>query len=296
MPYCFDVQLIDNELALAQEVGFNCLRVVLPFIVWEHNPAEFNGRLSDFLEVCNKRQLKVMFALFDDCFFGSDTALKNPWYGQQPEVVEGWYASGWTPSPGHGIVKDSTQWPRLEKYVKDVISEFRKDERVWVWDLYNEPTNSGMADYTVPLVAKVFEWAREIDPVQPLTVDVFSGEELNEIILRNSDIITFHNYNDSARLQAKIKEMKVYGRPVICTEWLNRPRRSTVSGCLPVFYNEDVGCMFWGLVNGRTQTDLHWGWRPEMGEPEIWQHDIFTNEHVPYDVGEIRLFKEYLNK
>lgn len=296
MPYCFITEIIDKELELAEYVGFNCLRVVLPFVVWEHNPEDFKDRLSQFLEVCDKRNLKVMFALFDDCAFGSDSALINPWYGKQPDVVEGWYASGWTPSPGHGIVKDSTQWYRLEKYVKDIISEFKNDHRVWVWDLYNEPTNMGTGEATIPLVDKIFKWSREINPVQPLTVDVFTGERLNKIILSNSDIITFHNYNNSERLLKKIKEFKQYKRPVICTEWLNRPRGSIVATCLPVFYNEGVGCMLWGLVNGKTQTHLHWGWRPGMGTPEVWQHDIYKGDHSPYDQKEITVFKKYIEK
>ena len=67
MPYCFDLQLIDKELALAEDVGFNCLRVVLPFVVWEHDPEAFKQRLESFLSICDKRGIKVMFTLFDDC-------------------------------------------------------------------------------------------------------------------------------------------------------------------------------------------------------------------------------------
>ena len=52
MPYCFDARVIDKELALAQGVGFNCLRVVLPFVVWEHDPKAFKKRLETFLGVC----------------------------------------------------------------------------------------------------------------------------------------------------------------------------------------------------------------------------------------------------
>ena len=70
MPYCFDAKVIDKELALAQGVGFNCLRVVLPFVVWEHDANAFKKRLETFLGVCDKRGIKVMFALFDDCRFG----------------------------------------------------------------------------------------------------------------------------------------------------------------------------------------------------------------------------------
>ena len=120
MPYNFNPELIDKELILAEDIGFNCARVVLPFVVWEHNRFEFINRLDTFLQICHKRGIKVMFALFDDCAFGNDEKLKNPWYGKQPEVLKGWYANGWTPSPGHSMVRDSSTWPRLEKY--DIIT------------------------------------------------------------------------------------------------------------------------------------------------------------------------------
>ncbi len=120
MPYNFNTAKMDKELALAEGTGFNCLRVVLPFVVWEHNPAAFKERLREFLEVCDRHGLRVMFALFDHCAFGSGEALKNPRYGKQPDVVEGFYASGWTPSPGHDMVRDPSTWPRLESYYFDL--------------------------------------------------------------------------------------------------------------------------------------------------------------------------------
>ena len=66
MPYCFDDELIARELALAEGIGFNCLRVVLPFVVWEHDPDAFTARLDEFLDVCDRHGMKVMFTLFDD--------------------------------------------------------------------------------------------------------------------------------------------------------------------------------------------------------------------------------------
>lgn len=89
MPYNFDTAKMGKELALAEDIGFNCLRVVLPFVVWEHDPEAFKKRLNAFLEVCDRHGLRVMFALFDDCAFGSDAALKNPRYGKQPDVLAG---------------------------------------------------------------------------------------------------------------------------------------------------------------------------------------------------------------
>ena len=66
------------------------------------------------------------------------------------------------------MVRDPQTWPRLESYVKDVMATFKDDPRLWVWDLYNEPTNSGdQGHLSLPLVEKVFHWAREINPSQP---------------------------------------------------------------------------------------------------------------------------------
>jgi hypothetical protein len=292
MPYCFDPELIDRELALAENIGFNCLRVVLPFVVWEHDPQKFRQRLDAFLTICEKRRLKVMFSLFDDCAFGSDPKLANPWYGRQPDVLEGWYANGWTPSPGHEMVRDPETWPRLEDYVRDIVGTFQDDKRVWVWDLYNEPGGGGLGDVSCPLVEKVFQWARDVDPSQPLTVAQYSSSaRLNSIIFRHSDIISFHNYGDADGLVKHIAILKEHGRPVVNTEWLNRGRHSLVETCLPVFAAENVGCMHWGLVNGKTQTDLHWGWRPGKGEPEVWQHDLFHQDHRPYRIQELDLFR-----
>jgi hypothetical protein len=295
MPYNFDVAKMDKELALAEDAGFNCLRVVLPFVVWQHDPAAFKQRLREFVDVCDRRGLRVMLTLFDDCAFGSSEALKNPRYEKQPDVVEGFYASGWTPSPGHDMVRDPETWPRLEKYVRDIISTFRDDSKVWVWDLYNEPSAFELGEASLPLVEKVFAWAREINPTQPLTIGRWNeNTQLNDITLRHSDIITFHNYSKAGPLQAAIAALKNHGRPIINTEWLNRPTGSRVETCLPVFAAENVGCMHWGLVNGRTQTHLVWGSRPGKPAPDRWQHDLFHGDHTPYAPAEIALFKQII--
>ena len=295
MPYCFDPELIDSELALAEEVGFNSLRVVLPFVVWERDPVAFKKRLSDFLALCDKHGMGAMFSLFDDCAFGSDEKLKDPWYGKQPEVLKGWYANGWTPSPGHGMVRDPKTWPRLEKYVKDIVSTFKDDPRVWVWDLYNEPTNGDLGDVSLPLLTNVFAWARQVAPSQPLTVAQWNDNaKLNAIVHENSDIITFHYYGEAEPLADNIETLKSLGRPIINTEWLNRGNGSTVATCLPVFKKENAGCMHWGMVNGKTQTNLGWGWRPGKAEPKQWQHDLYHGDHTPYDEKELALFRKHI--
>lgn len=264
MPYAFDPALIDRELALAEELGFNVLRVVLPFVVWEADPAAFLQRFDRFLGICARRGLGVMPCFFDDCAFGPIT---DPEFGPQPDVVAGWYANGWTPSPGHARVRDESVRPHLEAYVKSILSAHSDDEHIVCWDLYNEPGNSGMGDDSLPLLIDAFRWAREIEPVQPITSGIWRlGDRCNEFLPTASDVITFHSYSPATELRQHIVAALSFGRPAICTEWLNRPRGSIVADCLPVFLEERIGALHWGLVNGKTQTHLPWGHRP--GDPE----------------------------
>ncbi len=227
---------------------------------------------------------------FDDCAFGANT---DPKTGIQPEPLEGWYAWAWSPSPGHSMVVDERTHGQLEKYVKDIMTRFGNDKRIMAWDLYNEPTNTPMPERSMPLLKKVFKWARETNPTQPVTSGLWNGnKELEDFLAENSDIITFHCYASPEQTLDVMKRMCAYGRPVICTEWLNRPRHSTIAEIMPFFKENHVGSMFWGLVNGKNQTHLPWGHRPEHGEyTGVWQHDIFHTDHTPYDINEISIIQ-----
>ncbi len=233
-----------------------------------------------------------MPALFDDCVFGIN---HDPVVGRQPEPLQGWYAWAWSPSPGHTMVVDLTKHHLLELYVKAVIGRFKNDDRIFCWDLYNEPTNGGLGTISLPLLQKVVGWAHEVDPTQPITIDIWNGNKrLNAIAVAGSDIISFHNYGNKENLQKQITDLRQYNRPLINTEWMNRPNGSTIKENLQVFYDEKVGCMLWGLVNGKTQTDLPWGHRPGDPVSPIWQHDLYHGNFTPYDATEIVLLKDKL--
>lgn len=288
----FDPVAIDKELGLAEKVGMNCLRAVVQFAVYEDDPQYFLKTLDTFLAICNKHKIKFMPALFDDCVFGLE---HDPKVGRQPEPLIGWYAWAWSPSPGHSLVIDSSTHPRIEKYVKAVISRFKNDERIFLWDLYNEPTNGGLGTTSLPLLTKVINWAREVAPSQPLSVGVWNNNQrLNEIAIAGSDIITFHNYGNKTDLEKQVAALQQYKRPLINTEWMNRPAGSTIDSNLQVFFQQKVGCMLWGLVNGKTQTDLPWGHRPGDPAPKVWQHDLFTKDFKPYNQKEIDLLRKYI--
>lgn len=290
----FNAASIDKELALAEKSGMNSLRAVLQYAVYEDDPQYFLKTLDTFMRICDKHHIKFIPAFFDDCSFGIKS---DPQIGLQPEPLKGWYAWAWSPSPGHSMVIDQSSQPKLEKYVKAIMARFKTDKRILFWDLYNEPTNGGLGSATFPLLKEVIVWARTINPDQPLSIGIFDkNPRLNELILDGSDLITFHNYGNKQVLSDQIKDLQQYNRPIINTEWMNRPFGSTIKDVLSVFYDNKVGCNLWGLVNGKTQTDLTWGHRPGDPEPKMWQHDLYHGDFKPYDQSEINLLTETIKK
>lgn len=311
----FDPVTIDRELALAQEIGLNCARVFVQYLVWQNDPAGLKQRMDTFLAIAAKHGIKTMFVLFDDCAFGTMT---EPFLGKQPDVVPGEQANGWTPSPGSSRVTSEKAWPKLEAYMKDVIGAFRSDQRVLAWDVYNEPGNTNLTEWfrvpiserqarlddylprtdnkSLPLLRRVFPWARQAAPTQPLTVAVWYPKfiDLNSVILGESDIISFHRYGGPDDIRRTIAGLRTKGRPLICTEWLNRPVGSTFANILPILYQDRIGSMFWGLVNGKTQTNYQWGSKAGDPPPRVWQHDIFHGDYTPYDQSEIDLLRKYI--
>lgn len=290
----FNEAAIDKELALAEKSGMNSLRAVLQYAVYADDPKYFINTLDKFMAICDKHHIKFIPALFDDCSFG---ITNDPKTGKQPEPLIGWYAWAWSPSPGHSLVVDSTTHPRLKKYVTEVIARFKNDKRILMWDLYNEPTNGGLGSATFPLLKKTIAWARAVNPSQPLTIGIFDqNQRLNSIITENADLITFHDYGDKQHVTKTIEDLKQYNRPMINTEWMNRPWKSTVSEIIPVFYQYKVGCTLWGLVNGKTQTNLPWGHRPGDPEQKLWQHDLYRGDFKPYKAAEIDSLKLFIDR
>ncbi len=285
----FDSKLIDMELGWAADIGFNTIRVYLHDLVWETDAKGFRKRINQFLEIADKHGLISIFVLFDDCW------NSNPKIGKQPNPMPGIHNSGWLQSPGKKIVNNPEKWLRLEKYVKNIIATFGKDERILMWDIYNEPGNSEQNEKSLPLLKKVFEWARETNPTQPLTAGLwFDNKKLNDFQLAASDIITFHNYKNAEELSKEIAILKKYGRPVICTEWMGRTLESNVQTHLPIFKKEKVGCYNWGLVSGKTQTIFAWDVKNVNEEPELWFHDLLRKNGEPYNSEEIFIFKKLI--
>jgi hypothetical protein len=307
----FDTVTIDRELGWAQGLGFNSMRVFLHDLVWKQDSAAFIQRIDKFLSIADRHDIGIMFVLFDGVW---DPFPKS---GKQREPKPHLHNSGWMQSPGLEILKDTSRYDELSGYVKGIIRHFENDDRVQVWDLFNEPDNTNDPAYikvelknkgelSYILLEKTFRWAREVNPTQPITGGVWYGEwddttkmkPMDRLMLTQSDVISFHNYDAPEELERKINQLKKLNRPYLCTEYMARGNKSTFEGSLPVLKKHNVAAYNWGFVAGKTQTIYAWdSWRKQYtAEPELWFHDIFRKDGKPYRESEVALIKNLTGK
>lgn len=302
----YDARRIDNELAVARFHGFNTVRVFLHDQLWAQDRAGFQSRLAQFVGIAARHGIKPLFVLFDSCWD------PFPRLGRQRAPRPGVHNSGWVQSPGAEHLDDRRYAPILADYVTGVLTQFRNDDRVLGWDLWNEPDNPAREyrkverkdklDRVAGLLPQVFRWARAVDPVQPLTSGVWQGNwgdagsrsAIAGFQLDNSDVITFHSYAPPGEFESRIGELAPLGRPIICTEYLARSLGSTVEGILPIARRHNVGAINWGLVAGKTQTYFPWSsWdHPAAAPPKVWFADLLQPDGRPFHDSEVQLIRK----
>lgn len=281
----FDSATIDHELGYAQSIGMSVMRVFLHHLAWQIDSAGFKNRVNTYLSIADKHGIKTIFVFFDDCWNATYHA------GTQPAPKVGIHNSGWVRDPGQLLYDSPTVMNVLQSYVKDILSTFAHDKRIFVWDLYNEPGNSDYGNKSMRLLQQVFFWGREINPDQPLTAGIWSSSlnDLNTCQLANSDVISYHDYNPLPVHQKTIDTLKKYDKPLICTEYMARPRNSTFFTIMPLLKQNKVVAINWGLVTGKTNTMYAWDTpMPGGEEPKIWFHDIFRKDGTPYNKDETK--------
>ena len=311
--YGFEERLetTDRELELMAKTGFNSIRIILEFLVWDEEHDSFLERFDRYLDVCAKHGISCMVVLANDCM--RPKSLENNYLGEQKWDLG--YHGGRKQSQhgnlggmGYHVLDDPELAPRYFEMVREMVELHKNDERIILWDVYNEPGNSKRQDVTLPNLKKIFEIVREIDPIQPLTcaTDRLGNKEISDLwevqrfALENSDIISYHSYMDYVTNVKLIRTLKdAYDRPILCTEWLGRGFGNTVQELFPLFWLEKIGCYNWGFVAGKYQTFEPWNsvWEsPEVSATydfTKWFHDLYRPNHRPYDPKEIELIRYF---
>jgi hypothetical protein len=280
--------------------------VFLHHLLWEDDRHGFRGRIEQFLDIAGRHAISVMPVLFDSCFD------PEPRLGPQ-RVRQGVHNSAWVQCPGRERLADSSRYGQLEEYARGVVAAFGSDQRVVGWDVWNEPSPEpvvagGMfdeapakAELTLALLDLAFDWVRAESPAQPLTSGVFgSGRSwtaaellpVERVQLDRSDVVSFHCYEPADGFAARIEQLRAYGRPLLCTEYLARPYAGIVD-VLPMAQQAGVGMYNWGLVSGRSQTKYPYdSWQqPYTDEPAVWLHDLLHPDGTPYRTDETDLLR-----
>lgn len=296
----FDPTTIDRELGYAQDLGFNSMRVFLHDLVWKHDADGLLQRMDRYLAIADRRGIKTLFVFFDSCW--------EPWpkWGPQGEPRPRTHNSMWAQSPGLAVLQDAAQQTHLKPCVQGVLKRFAADRRVLAWDLWNEPDNFDggspprpreprhKPNLVLPLLEASFAWAREVNPSQPLTSAVWRDagnlaalDATKRVQLAHSDVISFHNYGRLDELRACVESLRTLGRPLLCTEYMARPR-ANLDPLLGYLSEQKVAAYIWGFVNGRTQTIYparSWC-EPFQAEPDPWNTEILHPDGTPYRAAE----------
>ena len=96
----YDPATIDKELGMAEELGFNTLRVYLHDLLWRDDKDGFISRLDDFLGIMDRHGMKALLVLFDDCH------RPDPVSGTQLKPILGVHNCGWVMSPGQKLTEE----------------------------------------------------------------------------------------------------------------------------------------------------------------------------------------------
>jgi hypothetical protein len=266
----------EEVMRKAQSLGYNSLRVGDYFRLWLRSPDEAKQRLRATLEKAHTNGLTVA-----------------------PVMIWG---SGSVPGGTKGLQDpDAKRWGELRDFIHDMVGEFRNDDRIVLWDVFNEPGMDEGSSLDLQVAKKLILWAREVNPSQPLTSSVlYTGPEPSPDrieVEQLADIHNFHLYDCSTNQMTNIADMiecikRISDRPIVCTECLARPRGDTFGRILPAFSKYHVHWYNWGLYTG----DANWAvsWRRSAFDPhEPWFHDVLHPDGDPYDWRDLGLIRNF---
>ena len=312
---------LERELALAESIGFNTLRLCVEleaFGVWLEEHDGFMARFERYLTVMKKHGLRAIVMLGNDCMRPKQI-WKLPKPG--PQTYDIGYHGGrklsqhgsFPGAVGFSQVDDPEMKPKFFRMCEELMTKYRDDDRILFWNLWNEPGNANRGTVSVEPMKELFELAWKIDPKQPLAADVWCGSygtdpnDPNQAQVwagRLSDIVSYHCYEDYETQVRVIRLLKrAYGRPLLNTEWLARIKHCDVATCYPLFYIERIGAVNWGFVAGKFQTYEPWEGMWSALEKDVpvsrtwdltkWFHDLFRPSLRPYDPKEIETIKAF---
>ena len=127
----------DEELALAAETGYNTIRIILEYFVWEKQHDGFMERFDRYLETAWKHGISCMVVLGNDCMQPKEFT-KPMTLG--PQHYDWGYHGGRKKSQhsqfagmGYHLLDEPELAQRHYEWVREIIETHKNDERICMW-------------------------------------------------------------------------------------------------------------------------------------------------------------------
>ena len=199
----------------------------------------------------------------------------------------------------------------VEELVKTLIRPFANDERIVLWDIWNEPgfkTGDPETFREMEWVEKMVHWCREENLCQPITASIIWDPDRDADVSSPTwekrrqveammDLHNFHSYDCARNFGAEIdytldRIRKISNRPIVCTEAMIRVNGSSIQRTLPMFAREHVHVYLWGLYNNDWNWSVKWG-RSTYDAFDPMFHDFLWADGDAYDAREFPFIKNF---
>lgn len=210
--------LMDLELGRGKKYfpGINTVRLWLSVDAFAVNPKKVVRNFDAALRIAAKHGLRVVATLFNNWHSLPDFG------GVSLEMIRYW-----------GDPKNNTIPPNLlAAYVEQIALSHGRDDRVLMWDLCNEPFNSGHDSQYVDWLTRVYRQCKAGGVKAPLGVGVPPSLKQLELVEPISDVLMIHPYGDQKFLDGSLALGRRTNKQVIATEccWghLDDARRAAI--------------------------------------------------------------------
>ncbi len=252
----FDAGRIEREIGLCKRYfpRTNLLRLWLSFDAYCHDRQAFAGNFATVLDAVGRHGLQAMPCLFNNWHSVPDFG------GVAAEMIGYW--------------NHPDRCQVFTRYLDDVVGPHANDPRVRLWDLCNEPFNSGCPEVFQPWLKRLHGHCRQLGVAAPITVGVPAHVQPLERVEPFCDVLTPHCYftgrvmtEDVAAFDAQMDAVQRFaqrvGKPVFAGE----------TGWGALNDAERVGSL---RVELRTLTERHMGFCIHM-----LHHSLVGDGHRP---------------
>ena len=253
-----------------------------------------------------------MFVLFDSVWD------PHPKLGKQHEPAQGLHNSGWVQMPRAPRISPTRHRQACSKaYVKGVdrrvqgrparprlgpLERAGQPQRASSYGKRKlEPPNK--LELTLKLLPKSLRLGaigRSVAAahVRPLARGTWHDRAkltpIEQLQLDQSDVISFHSYDDAAKMKTRVEKLRTVQPPAPLHGIHGPPDGSTFDPILGYFKQRTSAPTTGASSPARRNTIYPWdSWeKPYAAEPPVWFHDIFRPDGTPFDPQEVEYIRQ----